>query len=406
MLQKMLTLTILIILICGCTKDSEDLYVQSDQQSPAPYSVKEEKQTESCCAAKTVTVQFSIDQNTTSFQVITKASQQPIRIVHVTGPNGDIIFDRTKAGDIAMSNAGEFQNQVNTFSYPIFSNLETVSAGNYSITYELSNPEDPAVLESTILTKHDPNLTQGILNINLVYAGPISTAYASKIAIEDALEFTRAIFRKANVDLRITEYNVPEAPALMPNPTSGDPIYEEFAKITGPGINLYMAADVANLKVANYSSGITGSNPGPFIPTTRSAVVISINKASGSDGLFNGGRDIDEHYQQDYGKDPKVFDETRVMAETITKELLRYLGLAHSVEFQGNTISRSDIVDSPKCNSKKDCFNDRLARHNIMFPEPATGRKYEHGRNDLILYPRVDLSQGQTMMINRAIGVQ
>lgn len=403
MLRQLLLLVVALVLLNGCTKDSEDPFVESGSQSPAPYAIRQETQTEACSEGEAI-VKVEIENNTTSFQIVTRSPARPLRINQIVSPTGEIIFDRTRAGDSAMSNAGEFQSQVNTFTYPIFSTLPTVTAGLYTINYELDESSEPSILQTTVLTKRDADLNQGILNINLIYAGPISEAYASKIAISEAMEFAKWVFKNANVDLRIVEYNIPEAPARMPDPIAGDPLYEEFAKITGPGINLYMAAEVANLRVSNYESATTGSNPGPFIPTARSAVVISINEASGSDGLFNGGRDI--YRPQDIGKDPKVFDETRVMAESITKELLRYLGLAHSVEFKGNIISKSDIIDSPKCNSKTDCFNDRLARHNIMFPEPATGRKWEHGRNEFILYPRLDLSNDQIAMINRSVGVQ
>ena len=399
--MKKIVSLILLVILASCTKSSDDhkhssLNVASDSsyQVVAEYGTKSDE-------AGNFQVNFNLSQNIAAFQIITKANSEEIGVVSVISPSGEVIFDADTYYSDYQTDGKQFQKNVNTFNFPVTPTSSNLKEGAYTVTYKLRSGKNKDV-SSTLITKSDSNKSSGVLTLNIIFMGSVANSTEIIKDIKKALDsYSIPTINKAGIAVNVNYFSFPNSVSILPDPTSGDSLYESISSSLPSGINLFMGADVQNLNKDKGHSGISASVPGPVLPTSKSAIAFSLNKAVGDDGEFNGRgyNDVDNDE-----KDEDEGDERRLFSDSISHEVFHYLGLRNSVEFRGNVVTWGDGLNSEKCVDKNRCEDIKNARENVMYPYPI---RHTANSDDYNYYwfVRNIVSSDQRMVANKWVGV-
>ena len=400
-MKKFITL-ILFVVLASCTKSSDDhkhssLNVAGDSsyQVVAEYGTKSDE-------AGNFQVNFNLSQDISAFQIISKANSEEIGVVSVISPNGEVLFDADTYYSDYQTDGKQFQKNVNTFNFPVTPTSSNLKEGAYTVTYKLRSKAKNKDISSTLIVKSDSNKSSGVITLNVIFMGSVANSAEIIKDIKKALDsYSIPTINKAGIAVNVNYFSFPNSASILPDPTSGDSLYESISANVPSGINLFMGADVKNFSKYNGHSGVSASVPGPVLPTSKSAIAFSLNKAVGSDGEFNGRghNDVD-----DSEKDEDEGDERRLFSDTISHEVFHYLGLRNSVEFQGNTVSWGDGLNSEKCVERNRCEEIKKARENVMYPYPIRHTANSDDYN-YYWYVRNIVSSDQRMVANKWVGV-
>lgn len=400
-MKKLLTL-LLLTFLTSCEKsshneDSSSFSTPSDGQ----YEIVAEYETKSS-EDGTVRINFQVKSNTSSFQLITKSESEKIGVLSVISPNNEVIFDGNTFYSDYQTDGKQFQENINTFNFPVTPTTENLQEGTYTVNLKLSSGKGNKIVNSSLITKSDSNKTSGVLTLNVIFAGSIANSEELIKNIKKALnDYTIKTLNKASLAINTNYYSYPNISSILPNPQSGDALYENISGQLPSGINLFMGTDVKNFNSYSGHSGVSASVPGPILPTKKSAIAFSISKAVGNDGEFNGRGYNDINNTE---KDEDEGDEVKLFADTISHEIFHYLGLRNSIEFSSNTVVWGDGLNSEKCADKKRCEQVKEARGNVMYPYPILHRSTQEDEH-YYWYERNYVSSEQKIVANKWVGV-
>ena len=400
--MKKVIFIILSLILMSCTKSSDhkhsssvDISSDSPHQTVAEYGTKSDEN-------GTFKVSFTISQNISAFQLITRCNSEEIGVDNVVSPTGEVIFSASNYYSDYQTDGKQFQKNINTFNFPVSTTSSNLQEGTYTVTYKLRSGKGSKDASSALIVKSDSNKSSGVLTLNVIFAGSVASSTEIIKAIKKALDtYSIPTLNKAGIAVNVNYHLFPDIPSVLPDPTEGSSVYESVSSSLPAGINLFMGADVKNMKNDKGHSGLSASVPGPVLPTPKSAIAFSLNKAVGDDGEFNGRGNSNVDNDE---KDEDEGDEIRLFSDSISHEICHYLGLRNSVEFQGNVVTWGDGLNSEKCVDKNRCEQVKNARENVMYPYPirhiATGDDYNY-----YWFVRNIVSSDQRMVANKWVGV-
>ncbi|MCO6431920.1 MAG: hypothetical protein J5J00_13760 [Deltaproteobacteria bacterium] len=395
--RPILFLSVVIALI-SCTNSSDN---DNPPPGTAPSSLGALQERE-VSENRTVDFEFDLGGEIAAFQLVARNENEQLRLVEIEDPEGNLVFDSTRALDNRLSGAGSLQNSPVTYNYPQLSSQPLLVPGTYRARFELEPAEfnsdsDEVIISSVsldLLTKSDGDLLTGTVNVNAVLSASAAGSRNIRDAVEEAFRISQKMLSRFGVQLHIEFFNLPELPETLPDPMAGDLLFEELAAATEGGINIYIASSVPSLGgQREYVSAIEGASPGALIPSPRSAIVVDINRAAGEDGLFDHSDEEDDSDIDD--------SEVRLLAENVTHSLLSYLGLSDTVNFSGSTVASSDALDSEKCTSLDACQENKGANGNLMFPFPLEDEDSDQDK----FFPRDRLSPQQIELLQRSVAL-
>jgi hypothetical protein len=385
----------LLLSLIACTEDKEATFSETPAEQPefTDSSIKSE-------AAETPqrSIKFSLDHAPAAVQLVASVPNLEIRLSKLTAPDGEVLFDAARIVDTNITSAANFQASPLTYNYPLLSTQTPLTAGEYTAEYETRDPNNQestgAEISLAVVVKDDADLQNGTINLNIILGGIASNNDEIRNGIEDAINLMSIMLERYGIGIYANIIPLPESPEVLPNPQTGDTIYEEASKESDNGINIFIVNNIENFNAERYNSVIAGSSPGPLIPSPRSAIAVSLSIATGNDGKFDADADDPE-------SDNLEDSEKRIFAESLTHELLRYMGLKNSVTFNSNEVSSTDGLDSEKCSNINSCEDSEEANGNLMFPyalpkDDFSGEKF---------YPRDRLSPQQVELAQRYVGI-
>ena len=345
-------------------------------------------------------VSFDFDSDSEVMQIVASAEGQQLRLVTLVSPDEVVIYDSKRSGDLALSPAGTFQASPNVFNYPQKTSQAPLIRGRYVASYEVkgtsSSATEPPPISLEIVTKDDSDLSSGIVNVTVLYSGVVFNDKALIDDVRAAFNTTQLILSRANISLYVQEVDAPALPEILPDPKKGDVLYEELSKVNEDGIVMVFSTNASGIASDQYTSASAGSLPGPAVPSPRSAIVVSLTRATGSDGALDADYDDDSDYV-----DQVDDSEVRLLGESMAHEILHYLGLPNSLTFQGSTVVASDGLNSEKCLSINACEENRGANGNIMFPFALQNR--DSNNSGYSFYPRDRFASQQIELIQRSV---
>ncbi|MFN8391520.1 MAG: hypothetical protein U0136_14625 [Bdellovibrionota bacterium] len=322
---------------------------------------------------------FDLPAGTNKFGFTAIAQGNNVRIDQLTDQRGN---DFVSPGGEMINFASEFLVDSNNLNAPSRASDPTPASGDSyhaEVAVQSSNGGSAkgANVNITITPISDPDFNSGVLHVNIFYVGDIGQAAASKQAIAKALvEFRRIYSTRANISLDVREFDI-AGPSVVPLPVEGSDFYRAAAaRAPSPAVNLFIVGDAGEGLL-----GLAGGIPAPPIPTTRSALAVSIVTGSGPDGVFSD-------------------EELRLLGETMAHETGHYLGLFHPVDFSGTFVSAQDpLSDTPTCSQKSECEQNSALAANLMFSEPVPNS----GGSGFI--PQDQLTTQQRAVLNRYVAV-
>lgn len=388
-----------LVSLIACTKEEEkDAFTDTPAAAPQIQS-NEVKSDAPVSGISSVT--FEIESAVTSIQLVAHSADAELKIVKLSDSNGNVLFNANGLSDRDLTEASNFQASPLTFNYPSLSTQDTLRSGIYTAQYETRDPQtqDPKDSEVSLdlITKNDSDLIKGTINLNVILGDLAANNKEMRDGIESAVKLASVMLDRYKLSLFINYINLPELPEILPDPVAGDVFYEEMSQANEGGINLFFANGTEKRSGQIYNSTSAGASPGPVIPSTRSAIVVSLANATGQDGRFDA--DSSNSNNTDSTEDSEV----RLLAENLCHEILSYLGLKDTVVFNSNIVVDTDGLNSEKCANRTACEDSKGANGNIMFPyalpmsNSGSGQKY---------YPRDRLASQQVEIAQYNVGVE
>ena len=355
-----------------------------------------------------VVVDFDLTEPRTSLQLVSQSRGRNVKIKTLQGLDDRLLFDIERNFDAAITQADTFSKNLNVFNFPIIGEqrLAALSAGTYRATFitellpasQYSGPVDETLL-LTILAKNDDDITNGTVALKIFLSEVVGSSEEAKNALNNSLDVTREILSRAGLSLVFSIRPDSAIPETLPNPAQGASFYDRGSVQDGGYIPVYIATNVSGLNSELNSIAQAGNIPGPFIPSERTGIAVSLIKAGGSNTIIDS---IDDR------EDLRHTSEVRLLGEALAHEILHYLGLQDTILFSGSTANGGDGIDSPKCISIEDCQFDAQAPQNIMFPfalERRGGGIDDPSEQDQNI-PRQFFGTMQTMIAQHAIGTE
>ena len=322
-------------------------------------------------------VEFEVEPESSKFSIVALSEGNNVRMQELSDSAGT---DYLAPSGVDLSLAEQFTPELSVANVPSRSIDPRLSSEN-TFTSRVTVARGNSAVRGTEVTflinsRVDPDLSSGALTLNLYLVGSNAQSSGARGIILSAVEEMRSIFRTAaNIRINLTELAI-SGPAVLPSPFQGSSFY---AAATGtapsPAVNIFVGTDIDVTGVLGLSSSI----PGPAVPTSRSAVVISLLTGAGSDGEFSS-------------------EEVRLLGETMAHEGSHLMGLFHPVDVSGTVVVDSDpLSDTEDCNRVSECESTELIS-NLMYYTPLRG-------SDGNLIAQNELTAQQRGVLNRYIAV-
>lgn len=304
------------------------------------------------------------------------ASPRQVHFRSLEDPDRRQVFDAFAWNDSPYSktNAG-FIAGTSTLNWPVQLGDPALIAGRWALTLGVVDEgaqyvSAPVAID--IYLKADPDFGTGALAVSIVYAGAVGEDDAVRAAVDAARSQWVDLYAQMGIDVTFTNYLYTDGTLAAPA-FGEEPAYTDIASQTEPrSVNLVLTDVIDEI---DGIFGIAGDIPGPLVPSPRSAVLISTDLASGTDGEFSA-------------------EDVRLLAETMAHEVGHYLGLYHPVESDFDAWDLLD--DTAECVTEGGCI-DALG-DNLMFPYPVCGA--------VSCTPQDKLTVEQTEVANRYVGVK
>lgn len=292
-------------------------------------------------------VEIEVPKDAVSLQV-TGASAEYVGFEELIDPSGQTVlyWEDWYNSEYSLTGAIYGTDKITALSWPprdvdgpLVPGIWTAWIG---VTDRLQFYKPGEVVDVSIATKRDRDLSQARVGVQIVYARRVARDAAVVEAVEAAVERWRNIWANAGIvlDEYYTESNLDPALGFF---FLGAPEVEEVAQSKKEGdLQLIIGERVGN---EAYTLGVSAGIPGTVDVTERTFVVLSWLAHAGPDGAFDQG-------------------ETRLMGETMAHEVGHYTGLFHPVE---QNYSYWDALDDTlDCANQRRC-EDELGT-NLMFP--------------------------------------
>lgn len=383
--------SIVLTFVSACTSGSDGDGGEIDSGgSPAPVVLEERSLTTTTDENGLATFSFTVDSNIKAYQLAVHPQEFQTRLVSLNDNQGVVPLGPLEA---AYRGPLTLASSINVLNFP-FSPFNVVRT-SYTAKYLLFDPNSQspvpfAEISADLLINKDSDLNHGTVAVNIVLVGPVAGSDDTRDSLESVVSKAASLLGAGNLTLDVEWIPYP-GPETLPDPNSNDPFYEALSKATRPhAINIVFGSDVIGLTAQDAFYSISTGDPGPAVPSTRSAAAVSLFAVAGPDGKFN--------YDGEGGIQVNS-DEIRLAAEEVAQLIGHYLGVTHIIESDGNVTTGSDALpDTNSCITIVDCRVQNDVRDNLMFPWPL-----ETFDGNLSTYARVALSSQQTNIIQRSV---
>lgn len=270
-----------------------------------------------------------------------------VHVRSLTDPDHHEVFRSTDWNDSPYNKTnGGFLSTVASLNWPIAASDEGLAAGDWEVELGVVDESNDYVAQDVaidVLLKQDGSFDDGVLRVAVVFADGSEDDAEVRDAIDGAKDRWAEIYAGIGIDVLFEPDSAFDGGGLVAPALATEDAYETIAARTGlPHVNLVVSDDIVDFDDAY---GIAGDIPGPLVPSTRSAVQISLAEAAGTDGRFS---------DQDI----------RILGETMAHESGHFLGLFHPVE--GDWQGWDVLDDTPECDSTRSCLD--VLGANLMFP--------------------------------------
>jgi len=294
---------------------------------------------------------------------------------YLDAPGGENLFDweEETLGDHSKTNAGYIAETVN-LNWPVLDSDPALAEGKYKIAFNVVEGREfvASPIRLSVALKADDDLTSGVLNVAIVYAGGTDEDEGVVAAVESALDHWIELYAEIGVDLAFTTATYEDGD-LDPPAFGTDDAFVEIAEMTGfREVSVVIAPDINALDDV---FGIAGDIPGPLVATRRSGILVSASQSAGTDGEFDA---VD----------------VRVLGETLAHETGHYLGLFHPVEVTFDTWDA--LSDTPECDGEFNCVE--AMEDFLMFPFPVCGL--------VACTPQDVVTDEQGAVVNRHVAIE
>lgn len=309
--------------------------------------------------------------NTVSFQIVTETvdTSHYVSTLSLLDPAAGLRLDAND-NEPPVTLGLFFDSAINALPYPTREADEDVVPGTYSQALGIGRNSNGNIVglssafTGEVIAKNDPNLNAGTLRVNVFYFGTEAQKGSTKTAVDTAIGIWRDIYRNSRaISLDVREFDI-SGTGILPLPPIGSTFYLDnitAANVPQDAVNVFLGEDISADGTTIPGNplgafGVAPTIPGAAVPTTRSAVAVSLIEHEMGDGVFDN-------------------DETALLGETLAHEVGHYLGLFHPVEFDflTGTFSEGDsLSDTINCTTSGECVAQGTAENN-MFPTPVTG---------------------------------
>jgi hypothetical protein len=309
-----------------------------------------------------------------SFQPLEEGLSTHLRFMSVGGETPYLATDETADSNVYSRSSAAFVSEITTFNWPIEQTDGTLQTQDHRFTagiVDAASDYVPGTTRVGVMLKADPDLSSGLLRVNLVFAGETVNDDDFVRATEDAVQVWRDIYAGIGVQLDIVRFENPNG--VLQAPGEGNRAeYEELAASTRFGaVNVVLLEEIAGFAGA---LGFAGDIPGPLMYTPESAVAVNLTLGAGTDGRY----------------DPR---ETILLGETMAHEVGHFLGLYHPVE---TAFTKWDALDdTEECTDSAGCIE--ALGTNLMFPFPVC--------NSAGCSPQQQVTPEQAALVHRYTGV-
>lgn len=353
-------------------------------------------------ASGRVEFNFSIPGGRASFQMVATSGSGILRLVSLSDPSGRDVT----ATSTAVSAQENQEGSPSTVNYPYLTG--SVPAGSYSAVYRLANISGGATqdVSLTVLSKSDSDSTNGTIKLNFVLVGPANSSQIQS-DLDQAVSILEVIFARAGISIDSKWYSF-DGPATLPDPRSGTSFYATISEaIRTDAVNVVFGSTVQGLQSPDFRFGRPGAIPGPAVPSTRSAIAISISALTGSDGRFNQNSDRRNRGSTEDNITLVSDNEFRLAAEEIGRLVGNYLGLENIVQISGGRITDTDqLSDTDSCLNLTSCRENDKVRSNLMFPEILVKTEEDRaGEQRREYYLRTEITNQQRTVLNSSVFV-
>ena len=293
---------------------------------------------------------FDVGEGVTSMMVdiANITNDIPVSVIELYDPSGDVVVTDSDLDFRRLSSWSLYPHGTTTkLPYPLSPETPApLSPGEWTVLFGLYTLDGLPVrqadvdIEMHIITKADPELTQGQLNVHVIYVDGIEEDEALMDGIGEAITQWQRYAQETH-SLKVA-VRTSVADATLARPFSGNSAYAELSVQALPyELTLLVgeAFDNANLY------GEAGGIPGSLAPTARTGIGIAARNIAGVDGELNA-------------------EEVQTLSQVFGHEIGHYLGLQHVVG--GSYDVYDPLTDTAECNSESDC--EATLASNLMYP--------------------------------------
>lgn len=265
----------------------------------------------------------------------------------LAAPDHTEVFRSTDWNDSPYNKTnGGFLSTVASLNWPIAASDPGLEPGDWELELGVVDADmryTQADVAIDVLLKQDAALDTGALQVAVVFTDGAEEDEEVRDAVNGAKQRWAQIYAANGIDVAFEQDVGYDGSALQAPALAVEEAYAVIAARTGlPHVNLVVSEDIVDFQDVY---GIAGDIPGPLVPSTRSAVQVSLLEAAGTDGHFSD-------------------DDIRLLGETMAHESGHFLGLFHPVE--ADWAGWDVLDDTPECDSTRTCI-DELST-NLMFP--------------------------------------
>lgn len=380
----------LLNILPACTSGGGDDGADFGGGEPAPVELEERSLRTTSDENGIATFSFEVSPLIKAYQLAVYPGPYQAQLVSLNDNSGPVDLGPLSSN---FQGATVLASSVNVLNFP-FSPFNLVRT-SYTAKYQLIDPNGQipvpfAEVNADLLINSDRDLGSGTAAVNIVLAGPVASSDDVRGDLESVVSTAESLLAGAGLNLDIEWLPYP-GPDILPSPNSNDPYYESLSRAMRPhAVNVVFGSDVIGLSAQNSIYSISTGDPGPAVPSTRSAAVVSIFAVAGTDGKFNFDGD---------GSSQVNTDEIRLAGEEVAQLIAHYLGVTHILENDGNITKSSDALpDTNSCLTYVDCRLQEDIRDNLMFPWPL-----ETFEGNQSTYARVTLSDQQKQILQRSV---
>ncbi len=354
-----------LLLSGGCKKSIDGLTTTTDSQSSGDAGV--------------ASFDIEVGADGGAFLLTAGNADALLAVEEIINPSGEVVlrWEDWYGGTESLTSAIEAEGMDVVVNWPVRAEDAALQAGTWTVTVgtytSALNYRPNTGVDATIQVKSDSDFSDGLLHVQIVYAGDVDKDDEAVTGTEEAVAVWEDIYGRIGLSLEVTYASTRAAAALpFPGYDPDDVLAEVSSDGTDYDITLIIGETIDG-SMDYY--GVSGGLPGPLIASAQGAVVISWLANAGGDGAFSA-------------------DDVTLYGATLAHEAGHYLGLFHVVET--DYAYWDAIDDTPQCSTESEC--DSALGPNLMYPVPVCS----DGWDDCIA--QEDLSDGQTGVLHRYTG--